>query len=775
MTKNIVASLKLYRASDLSSLKVSTTKSIEPLNEIVGQDRAQKAVKFAMHIEDKGYNIYALGENGLGKRSMVMRYLNNQHKNVTPIFDWCYVTNFENSRQPKILKLKLGTGPAFQQDIEDLVKSLMRALPLAFDNENYINRSEELKNHLNTQQRDLLSDINEEAKLSNISLSITMRGEYQFMALNGDKPHTEESFNGLTDNEKNDIQKKIDALELKLRKILRNLAELENDFTDKIEQLNNGIAKNVLNYHIEPLQKKHKKEKAINNFLTQMNADILKNLDIFLRESEEQAGFAYATLNKKLPRRYLVNVLVHQEEDQFPIIVEDNPNYHSLFGYIENATYKGTVFTDFSLIRAGSMHKANGGVLLMDAIKVLQRPYVWDGLKRTLRAQQLSFNSLERQVTLSGAISLEPEAVPLNVKIILFGNYRTYQLLQKYDSEFKELFKVTADFANTMERNLKSETQYARFISSIIHESGFLHCDTKALERIIEHSARKVDHQDKLSLFAADITNLLRESDYIAKDANANLIRVGHVNKAIENHLNRVNKIQEMVMESYTNKMTLIATKGSAIGQVNALAVLATSDHVFGIANRITATTSYGQGEILDIERHVNMGGSIHSKGVMILSAYLRSIFAKVSRIPLTTTITFEQNYSGVDGDSASMAEVCAIISTYAKLPLKQNMAITGSMNQFGQAQPIGGINEKIEGFFDVCMQNDFTGEQGVVIPAINQRNLMLRQDIRLAVSKNKFHIWAVDDVSEALEILLEKKIEDIIDIAQKNLNALKR
>jgi lon-related putative ATP-dependent protease len=467
-------------------------------------------------------------------------------------------------------------------------------------------------------------------------------------------------------------------------------------------------------------------------------------------------------------------------------VVEENPNYHSLFGHIETATYKGTVFTDFSLIRAGSMHKANGGVLLMDAIKVLERPYVWDGLKRALRSRQLNLTSLEKEVTLTGAVSLDPEPIPLDVKIILFGDYNTYQLLTHYDPEFSELFRVTADFEDEMQRTDDSELQYARFISSFIHDNSMLHCDRKAIARIVEHSSRITGDQNKLSLHSAHIANLLRESNYVAKQANSNMIRQNHVDEALRNQELRVNRLQDAVMEGFVNGTTLLQTSGESIGQVNALSVLSTSDYSFGAPNRITATTSYGDGDIIDIERSVDLGGSIHSKGVMILSAYLNSVFGRNARVPLTTTITFEQSYGGVDGDSATMAEFCAIVSAFSKQPNRQDVAITGSMNQFGEAQPIGGVNEKIEGFFDVCTIKGKSGNQGVIIPRSNMHNLMLRADILKSVEKGEFNIWAIDHVTEAIEIFTGKAagvatedgsypVDTIFGRAQAKLNALRK
>ncbi|WP_104398480.1 Lon protease family protein [Vibrio penaeicida] len=764
----------------------TSTKNIEPIDEIVGQERAQKAVEFAMSIKEKGYNIYAIGRNGLGKRTMVLRYLNRHPVDNESTFDWCYVANFDDIRTPKVLKLPAGVGTNLSKDIEKLMTKLVKAMPLAFDNEIYYSRADKLKNQLASKQQEKLEDISKDAKERGISLTITNQGDYQFVAMNGEDLHTEESFDELTPKEQDYFDKTIDSLEISLRTMVRQLTEWEETYTEKIQKLNSDVTLDVISHFIKQLKKDYSEFTEVKKYLGELQKDIVENVDIFLEEANEHGEVATASLDKKLPRRYKINVLVSQKDENFPIIVEDNPNYHSLFGYTETATFKGTVFTDFSLIRAGSLHKANGGVLLMDAVKVLEQPYVWDGLKRALRARQLSLTSLEKELTLTGAVSLDPEPIPLDVKIILFGDYRTYQLLQHYDAEFGELFRVTADFEDEMTRTPEAELHYARFISSIVHDNGMLHCDKKAIARIIEHSSRRSGDCTKLSLHSAHIANLLRESNYVARAAKSNLIRASHVEQALSSQEMRVGRLKDSVMESFTNGTTLIHTEGLAVGQVNALSVLSTSDHMFGAPNRISATTAYGDGEVIDIERNVDLGGSIHSKGVLILSAYLASVFGKTARVPLTTHITFEQSYGGVDGDSASMAEFCAIVSAFSKLPVRQDIAITGSMNQFGESQPIGGVNEKIEGFFDVCVIKGRSSNQGVIIPKSNVHNLMLRTDVVEAVEKGEFHIWAIDHVTEAVEIFTGKQpgelgdegaypIDSVFGVAQAKLNALRK
>ncbi|MCL1073492.1 Lon protease family protein [Shewanella dokdonensis] len=748
---------QLYRPADLSLLGTNnSTRELAPLDDIIGQERAQSAIEFAMSIRDKGYNIFAIGRSGLGKRTMMLRYLKRHQPLEQELHDWCYVANFDEPRTPQVLRLPAGSGAQFKKEVEKTVLRLVKALPLAFDNEVYYRRADKLKTQLTQRQEATLAELATEAKEKQVRLTISPDGDYQLMALNGEEPHTDESYAALPEAERNKFEENIRHLESRLRGIVRQLTEWEEEFSTKQQQHDEQVAREVLSHFFKPLKDDYRAVPEIRNFLTAMQKDMLGNLDIFLEQSEDQLGLAYASLEKKMPRRYQVNLLVTQEQPSFPVVVEENPTYHGLFGYVENATFRGTVFTDFSLIRSGSLHRANGGVLLMDAIKVLERPYVWDGLKRALRSRTLDLNSLEREVSLSGAVSLEPQPIPLDVKIVLFGDYQTYQLLQHYDPDFCELFRVTADFEDTMPRSAKVESLYARFISSIVHDNQLLHCDHSAIARIIEYSSRQAEDQTQLSLHSANVANLLRESHYCANSVNARSIRAIHVEQALTQQEQRVSKLRDQLMLGFTQGTNLLEVKGKAVGQINALSVIATSDHQFGMPNRITASTSFGKGEVLDIEHKVRLGGKIHSKGVWILSAFINNLLGKDQAIPLTTSLTFEQSYSGVDGDSASMAECCAILSAISDIAIRQDIAITGSMNQFGEAQPIGGVNEKIEGFFDVCQRKGRKHTQGVIIPASNVNNLMLKQSVVDAVARGKFHIWSVTHVCEALSLLCD-------------------
>ncbi len=749
---------QLYKACVLKDLPFKTTRQLEPLAEIVGQNRAQAAVRFALAMPHGGYNVYAVGRNGLGKRTMMLRYLEHHVDTENQSHDWCYVANFEEPRIPRVLQLPAGKGTELKQDMEKLMGRLMKMIPQTFDSDSFLERAEHLKNEYGKKQEDELEKVADQAKRKKVSLNITTPGGYRLVAMNGEEPHTAESFQALTEAQRDKFENDINKLEKKLRQALRKLADWEQEYAESQQALNEETLESISGHQIDELIEKYRDLPGVVSYFEEVRKDLSESLEIFLEDNEEQAAIAYASLDKKMPRRYLVNVLVHQKTDEVPVVVEDNPTYHNLFGYVENVTFKGSVFTDFSLIRPGSIHRANGGYLLMDAIKVLEQPFVWDGLKRALRSKSIQINSLERELTLSGTISLEPEAIPLDVKIVLFGDRETWMLLQEYDPEFAELFRVTADFENEMMRTDESQLLYAKFIASLVNEKKLLHCSNKAVARVIEHSSRMAEHQDRLSLHAADIANLLRESDYWARQAGAKLIQNSHVDQALESARYRSSRIRDQFYDSIRDGTTLVSTTGTCIGQVNALSVLSTGGFEFGLSNRITATCYYGDGGVMDIERDVKLGGNIHSKGVMILSSWLSSHFAVTDPMHLSASLTFEQNYGEVDGDSASLAELCALVSALSGLPVRQDLAITGSVNQFGEVQPIGGVNEKVEGYFSTCrLTGELTGTQGVIVPSTNVQNLMLEQEVVQAVRNGQFAVHSVSRAEEAITLLLGK------------------
>lgn len=750
-----LASKQLYKSCVQKELPFSNTDGLEPLNEIVGQDRAREAVRFALSMPHNGYNVYALGRSGLGKRTMMLRYLEHRPELREEASDWCYVANYEDPRQPRVLRLPAGTGGRLRQDVDRLVSRLVKVIPQAFDSDTYQSRFEDLKQRYAVRQEQALNALAEEARQHNVDLSMSTPGGYRLTAMNGEEAHTNESFSALSEEEKRGFEDTIRELEKKLRRVIRQIAEWEEEHAEQQQRLNEETLEHVSSHLIDELAERYGDYPGVAEHFHAMKRDIAENLDIFLEDGEDKAAFAYASLEQRLPRRYRINLLVSRTDDTIPVVVEENPTYHNLFGFIENVTYKGTVYTDFSLIRPGSLHRANGGYLLMDATKVLENAFVWDALKRAMRSREINIHSLERELTLSGTISLEPEAVPLDVKIVLFGDRETWLLLQEYDPEFAELFRVTADFENEMPRTAESQVLYAKFIASLCQDKKLLPCDRRAVARVIEYSARLAEHQDRLSLHAVDIANLLRESDFHARGQGEGRIRDDHIQQALASADYRSGRIRDEFLRGFSDGSMLISFSGEAIGQINALSVLSTGGYEFGLPNRISATCQYGDGDVIHIERDVKLSGSIHSKGVMILSAWLSSRFAREHPMPLTATLTFEQSYAEIDGDSASLGELCAIVSTLSDLPVRQDMAVTGSVNQFGEVQPVGGVNEKIEGFHDACVAHGDTEDKAVLIPATNVQNLMLDSRVRDSAREHGFRVYAVSSVEQALELLL--------------------
>lgn len=750
-----LATKQLYKACVLKELPFASTDALEPLNEIVGQDRAREAVRFALAMPHNGYNVYALGRSGLGKRTMMLRYLEQKPEPAEQASDWCYVANYDDPRNPKVLRLPGGTGDRLRQDVDRLISRLVKVIPQAFDSDTYQSRFEDLKQRYTVRQERALNALSDEARQQNVDLSMSTPGGYRLTAMNGEEPHTNESFSALSEEEKRSFEETIRDLEKKLRRVVRQIAEWEEEHAEQQHRLNEETLDHVSAHLIDELAERYGDYPGVTEHFQAMKSDIAENLDIFLEDGEDKAAFAYASLEQRLPRRYRINLLVSRTDDITPVVVEENPTYHNLFGFIENVTYKGTVYTDFSLIRPGSLHRANGGYLLMDATKVLENAFVWDALKRALRSREISIHSLERELTLSGTISLEPEAVPLDVKLVLFGDRDTWLLLQEYDPEFAELFRVTADFENEMPRTTDSQALYAKFIASLCQDKKLLPCDRKAVARVIEYSARLAEHQDRLSLHAVDIANLLRESDFHARGLEASCLQDDHIDKALESADYRSGRIRDEFLRGFSDGSTLISLRGEVVGQINALSVLSTGGYEFGLPNRVSATCQYGDGDVIHIERDVKLSGSIHSKGVMILSAWLSSRFAREQPMPLTATLTFEQSYAEIDGDSASLGELCAIISSLSELPIRQDRAVTGSVNQFGEVQPVGGVNEKVEGFYDACVARGDSEEKAVILPATNVQNLMLDSRVRDAVRDHGFQVYPVTTVEEVLELLL--------------------
>lgn len=762
---------KLYKACRVGDFSFENTQVIPPLDTFIGQARAEEALRFGTAINRKGYSIFAVGHDGLGKRTMVRRFLEQRAAKMDAPSDWMYLHDFVNPRKPWAVRLPCGLGQVFKADLQAFILDLKQAIPAAFDNEGFYERAEKIKDASAEQQTKALKALALEAEPLQLKLILQSPGGYMFVPADDEgMPMEADAFSALEDEQRKVFREAIEAMEKKLRVVLRQLSQLEKQSRLEQQALNEEVTNDALGDGLQELLTKYAEFPRLEAYLQAMHKDLLDNLAIFLdMEEDEEDAISSVSPDKRIPTRYQVNLVIsHAPSDPAPVIEEALPTHNNIVGHIENVTYQGTVATDFSLIRPGALHRANGGFLLLNAERILSQPYAWDGLKLALRTGSLRIDTLERQLSVSGSVSLEPEPIPLSCTVALLGDYDVLNALQDQDPEFMELFKVVAEFETEMPRSLPNQRLYTRLISSMVAGEGLLPVSKQGVMRMIEEASRMAEHQGKISLSAADLSHLLREADYVATKELKPCIDADDVREALQARRRRGGRYPEQMLESITENFVMISSSGERIGQVNALTVVGGHDFYHGQPSRITARVHYGSGEVLDIERSVHLGGSMHSKGVMILTGFLCGLFGAEDSLPLDASLVFEQSYAGVDGDSASLAELICLLSAMAEVPVKQSLAITGSINQLGEVQPIGGVNEKIEGFFEVCQARGLTGEQGVIIPQQNVMQLMLREEVLAAVKEKQFHIWAVSQVEEALQLLLglpaKKVYEKITD-----------
>jgi len=751
---------QLYNHCDQELFSFDTTDSLEDLTEIIGQTRATDAVKFGINIKQDGYHIFALGSSAIAKHSVVRHFLQQKASTEPTPFDFCYINNFEKSNKPKILKLPAGKAAILHKDIIQLVEELCSDVPAAFENDEYRRRKAAIKKKLKIHQDKAFEALQKRAKAQSITLMQTPEGIVCVPLRKGQVINPEE-YEKLSEKEREHIEKKIKLFSDEFIALTKREIQWEKESRKKIKELNKEITTLAVGHLIEELKKKYIDFPEIVNYLEAMQKDVINNSNIFLNNgdrSEKAFVFKRQSAQHKellLLSRYQINLLVdHSQTTGSPVIYENNPTYHNLIGQIEHKAHMGSLVTDFSLIKAGALHKANGGYLMLDGYKALSQPYAWEGLKRALQSMQLKIESLEQMLSLASTVSLEPEPIPLSVKVVLLGERWLYYLLYQLDPEFKELFKVIVDFSESMNRSNENTLLYAKMIGTLGRKEKLLAFDRSAVARIIEQSARMVGDSEKLSTHMKTILDLMKESDYWAKEFGHKVISASDVQQAIDNKIKRVNQFHELLQEETTRGTFLIDTQGEKVGQINGLSVMQVGDFAFGHPSRITASVRLGKGEVIDIEREVNLGGPLHSKGVLILSGFLGSHYAIDKPFSLTASLVFEQSYNEIEGDSASSAELYALLSALANIPIKQSLAVTGSVNQHGQIQAIGGVNEKIEGFFDICKARGLTGQQGVLIPASNVKHLMLRQDVIEAVTENKFNIYPIETINQGIEIL---------------------
>ncbi|MCA9939863.1 MAG: AAA family ATPase [Anaerolineales bacterium] len=748
----------LYRACDPEQFEFETTASLPDLEMIIGQERAVDAVRFAIGIRHTGYNLFALGPYGTGKHTAVMQFVAQQASTEPTPSDWCYVYNFDQPHQPRAVEMPAGRGIIFAQDMQRLVETLFTVIPAAFESDEYQAQRGNIEEAFKQKHDQALEKLEEEAKSKSITLIRTPLGP-AFAPLRSGEVLSPDEYMKLSEEEQKHIEGEVQDLQDKLRRILHQVPQWKREGQEELDKLNKEVAEFAVKPLLDELRQKYEGVPPVQAYLQEVQGDLVSNVPAFLNP-QPPSGVPVEGSDGSQPAlspitRYQVNVLVdHSQTKGAPIVYEDYPTYHSLVGRVEQVAHMGALLTDFTLIKSGAFHRANGGYLILDALKVLQQPYAWEAIKRLLRAGRIHIESLGQMVGLISTVSLEPEPIPLNVKVVLMGERLLYYLLCQYDPDFVELFKVAADFDDQMERTPENNQFYARLIATLSRKESLRHFDRQAVARVIEHSARLVEDAERLSAHMRSVADLLREADYWAGEAAREVVTRADVQRAIEAQDYRLGRVRDRLREAVLRNTIMIDTDGTRVGQVNGLSVLALGSSQFGSASRITARVRMGKGEVIDIERQVEMGGPIHAKGVLILSSYLGARYAADFPLTLSASLVFEQNYGGVEGDSASSTELYALLSALADVPLRQSLAVTGSVNQHGQVQAIGGVNEKIEGFFDLCQARGLTGEQGVMIPAANVKHLMLRQDVVTAVRAGQFHIYPVTTIDEGIEIL---------------------
>jgi len=756
--------LALYTACPKSHLKFKTTASLKPQDSVIGQARAVEAIRFAIGMRHDGYNLFAFGPEGTGKSSTVLRFLQREAEKQAQPQDWIYVNNFDESHKPRTLALPAGKACPLRDDMERLVDELQGALPAAFEGEEYSQRKEALDEELKTQHEGAFSKLQERAEAKGVALVRTPMGLGLAPVRDGEVL-TPQDFEALPDKDQKTRKDGLADLQAELEGILAQIPKWEKEHREKVRELNRDVTMRSVGHLIEELEKRWQDFENVMAYLEAVRQDVIEHAADFL-PSSDQAQQPISSPGQRRPsggtgtfRRYQVNVVVDnaasvEDKKGAPVVEEEHPTQPNLVGRVEHLSQMGTLVTDFNLIKAGALHRANGGYLVLDARRVLMQPFAWETLKRALRAGHVRIESPAESLGWASTVSLEPEPIPLKVKVVMLGEPMLYYLLSMYDPDFKELFKVAADFANSMDRDEANVFDFARVLAGQVEQEGLRHLDQSAVARIIEQGARMAEDAEKLTAHMASIVDLVREADYWAGVESEKLISARHVQEAIDAKIYRSDRYRERLQEEIQRGTFVIETEGEKVGQINGLSVLQLDSFSFGRPSRITASVSIGKGELVDIERQVELGGRLHSKGMMILESFLHGRFGQDGPLALSARIVFEQSYGGIDGDSASSTELYALMSAIAKVPIKQSIAVTGSVDQFGRVQAIGGVNDKIEGYFDICAARGLTADHGVIIPATNVKHLMLRSDVVDAVKAGLFNIWAVETIDQGLEIL---------------------
>ncbi len=747
---------KLRRICDPAVFKFNDTSEIDPLDEVIGQQRAVSAINLGLNMLQPGYNIFITGVEGTGKRTIAQDIVTKHAIGQKTPDDWCMVNNFNDEFRPKAICVPTGKATQFSKSMSRLIRWLQIKLPRAFSDEGFKEEVQQHNEQLQAQEKSLTVELEALANTHNIQLANTQEGLRPLPLVDG-KPMTNEHFSQLSKEEQASINQALEKVGEEIEKVFAEIMKIRQAHQKHMQHLMQNTALVIVKERLDLIRSEYSECRQIQSYLEDVQQDIVEEVENFIApESRNKEAMDQPFIDNSASPfdRYKVNVLVdHKEMVGAPVVFEPNPSFQNLFGYIDKRVFMGATTTDFSMVQAGALLQANGGYLIIEVESLLMDAQVWETLKRSLQNKQLYIQDLPRGPAPSAG-SLRPEPIALDVKVILVGNYTTFQLLQNHDAKFNKIFKVRSDFDYETELTEQSAQLYAKFIARVCRENGLLPFTTDAVAAIVEFGSKSVSDQSKLSLRFGPVVGILQEADYWARSDESQLITEAHVIKALKEYRFRYNLYEEKIHASYTDDTIMIDVAGTVVGQVNALAVYQMGEISFGRPSRITAETFMGKHGIVNIEREAEMSGRTHDKGVMILSGYLGRTFARKYPLSLSISITFEQNYSGVDGDSASSTELYAILSSLSGVAIRQGIAVTGSVNQKGRVQAIGGVNQKVEGFYEVCKTKGLAGHQGVMIPKSNVKNLMLNREVVQAVKDGKFAIYPVETIQEGIEIL---------------------
>jgi len=733
-----------------------STMDLEPLIEIIGQERAVQALRFGLDIKEEGFNVYVAGMPGTGKKTAIMTYLEQLAKDMPVPSDWCYVWNFEEDDKPNALSLPSGMGSQFRDDMARFVEEMRKALVAAFESEDYADQREETLKRFEEQKAELLKELNQKAMEAGFVLQRSQIGMLIVPVING-QPINEQQFAILPQKIKDEIAENRSKLQEDLRSAFRRIREIDREAEAAIDEFNKGVASYAMDHMLQSLRDKYGDIEDCDVYIDSVRDDILANLDQIIGSQKEPES-PFSLMMRPTPdptERYRVNLIVDNSKlEGAPVVIEMNPTHNRLFGTTEKEARFGALVTNYTMIRSGSAHDANGGFLVIPVEDLARNPGSYETLKRTIVNKKLEIEELAERLGYVTTKSLRPEPIPFDAKVILVGDSRIYYMLYQLDPEFKKIFKVKAEFDTTMDRDEENVQQYAKFMCTLCNKEGLKHLDSSGIAAVVEYSSRLASDREKLSTQFAEVSDIIREANYYAQEVGSDIISEDHVMQAVEAKVYRSNLIEEKLEEMIERGTILVDTDGEKVGQVNGLAVMGIGDYMFGKPSRITASVGVGKEGIIDIERQAEMGGPTHTKGVHILTGFLTNRYAKKHPLSVAARLTFEQNYSGVEGDSASSTETYSLMSVLSGVPVKQGIAVTGSVNQKGEVQAIGGVNQKIEGFYELCKFRGLDGSHGVVIPESNVKNLMLKEEVVEAIKGGKFHVYPVKTIDEGIEVL---------------------